>query len=69
MAGEWALWVVVSDQVFSRPGSSSYIQKKLKNTEKQESEKRIKMQQQVVEVRKKGGKKAVFERCSKEGCS
>ena len=30
--------------------SSSYIQKILKSTEKQESEKRIKMQQEVVEV-------------------
>ena len=71
MAGERALYVVVCDQVFSRPGSSSHIQKTLKSTEKQESEKRIKMQQEVVEVIKKrgGGERAVFERCSKEGSS
>ena len=42
--------VAVCDQVFSRPGSSSHIQKILKSTEKQESEKRIKMLQELVEV-------------------
>ena len=56
MAGERALYVVVCDQVFSRPGSSSHIQKTLKSTEKQESEKRIKMQQEVVEVLETSGK-------------
>ena len=61
MAGERALYVVVCDQVFSRPGSSSHIQKTLKSTEKQESEKRIKMQQEVVEViKKKGGGKGQY---------
>ena len=60
MAGERALYVVVCDQVFSRPGSSSHIQKTLKSTEKQESEKRIKMQQEVVEVIKKRGGKGQY---------
>ena len=32
------------------PGFSSHIQKILKSSEKQESEKRIKMQQEMVEV-------------------
>ena len=36
--------------IFSFSGSSSHIQKILKSTEKQESEKRIKMWQEVVEV-------------------
>ena len=54
------MYVVVCDQVFSRPGSSSHIQKTLKSTEKQESEKRIKMQQEVVEVIKKRGGKGQY---------
>ena len=36
--------------IYSFSGSSFHIQKILKSTEKQESEKRIKMQQEVVEV-------------------
>ena len=68
MAGERALYVVVCDQVFSRPGSSSHIQKTLKSTEKQESEKRIKMQQEVVEViKKRGGKGQYLKDAQKKG--
>ena len=36
--------------IYSFPGFSSHIQKILKSSEKQESEKRIKMWQEVVEV-------------------
>ena len=36
--------------IYSFSGSSSHIQKILKSTEQQKSEKRIKMQQEVVKV-------------------
>ena len=42
--------------IYSFPGFSSHIQKILKSSEKQESEKRIKMQQEVVEVLETSGK-------------
>ena len=42
--------------IHSFPGFSSHIQKILKSSEKQESEKRIKMQQEVVEVLETSGK-------------
>ena len=41
---------------YSFSGSFSHIQKILKSSEKQESEKRIKMQQEVVEVLETSGK-------------
>ena len=42
--------------IYSFPGFSSHIQQILKSSEKQESEKRIKMQQEVVEVLETSGK-------------
>ena len=42
--------------IYSFPGFSSHIHKILKSSEKQESEKRIKMQQEVVEVLETSGK-------------
>ena len=42
--------------MYSFPGFSSHIHKILKSSEKQESEKRIKMQQEVVEVLETSGK-------------
>ena len=42
--------------IYSFPGFSSHIQQILKSSEKQESERRIKMQQEVVEVLETNGK-------------